>query len=367
MGEEEQLVRATPCIAHKKAVVTVNFNQPRPFVSLLDVLSSLLTDGVFQIVSKDHPEFNSTSSTTLSIDSGSQSDFSGLYAEFIDKSSCCVVVIKLAGEVVCNPDPDIKLTKEDMQFSVHIQTMLNHLKTINPSFCLQMYRRQDTSGVHFKAFCKSMGYRQFRHIRLDTQDKVADKFSITDIDYDYIVVFELAEFRRIIRLAKSVGSNKIKLLIMNPRETPDGVHRSFLLIQVFSDNSYDEEVFCSSTEVVKENTEGDEEQPKDCKASTRLVIKNSEILEMQDADDPKNYHVKDLDEKYSGVFPVDYLNMFIKSLDRHTINLHITKDKPMIVTCSLGDESSFVAFVLAQQVNDDDVAQSSQIEAFACD
>jgi hypothetical protein len=116
--------------------------------------------------------------------------------------------------------------------------------------------------------------------------------------------------------------------------------------------------------VVKENTD---ENKEDVKASTRIVIKNSEILEVQDADDPKNYHLKDLDEKYSGVFDVEYLSMFIKSLDRHTINLHITNDKPMIVTCSLGDETSFVAFVLAQQVNEDNIGQSAQIEAFACD
>jgi len=353
-------------LAHPNAVVTVNFNQPRPFVSLLNVLSSVLSDGVFQIINKDQEDFKDTSSK-LSIDKN-RSDFSGLYAEFIDKSNTCIVIFKLAGEVVCNPA--MSVSKDDMQFCVHIPTMYSHLKSINPSFCLQLYRRKDDPELHFKAFAKSLGFRQFRHIRMATWDRLPDKFEISDIDYNYNVVFELGELRSVIQRAKSVGCEQIRIRIMEPRATLDGVHRCFFIIHVYGANSYDEEVWVSATEVVEEPLDPPtnvDAKPKENNTLTRLVIKNSDMVEMQQADDPKNYHRDDVIERYSGLFAVEYINVFIKSLDRHTVNLHITQDKPMIVTCSLGDETSFLAFVLAQQKNDDGEKRRDVIEAFASD
>jgi hypothetical protein len=380
--EQEEQVVIKPTIVDKQAAVTVILTQPKSFSTLLDVLSDLLSDGVFQIISKDRPDINGTSST-LSIDT-CKNDFSGIYAEFIDKSNSCVIIMKYAAEVVLNEE--LKVQQEDMQFCVHIPTMLNHLKSVNSSFCLQMYRRRNDDKIHFKAFGQSLGYRQFRHIRMDTWDKVADKFSISDIKYDYVVVFELAEMRRILRLAKSINSKNLRIVIMEPKENPDNrVKRSFFLIQVLGEHSYDEEVFCSTTEIAEETTgmqegqvdnqgegqegcqeikDGDQEEQKK-EGLKRLVIKNSEMLEMQDADNPMNYHLKDLNQKYAGIFTVEYLNMFIKSLDRHTINLHLANDKPMIVTCSLGDETSFLAFVLAQQEDNDEVV--IKMEAFAVD
>jgi hypothetical protein len=328
----------------------------------LDVLNDLLQDGVFQILSKDRPDINETSSN-LSIDTH-KNDFSGIYAEFIDKSNTCVIIMKYAAEVIINENMDVQ--QKDMQFCVDILTMLNHLKSVNSSFCLQMYRRQCDDKIHFKAFGQSLGYRQFRHIRMDTWDKVADKFSISDIKYDYVVVFELAEMRRILRLAKSIKSNNLRIVIMEPtKKSADGMKRFFFLIQVLGEHSYDEEVFCSTTDISEEKTEEEEEEAKEG-SPKRLVIKNSEMLEMQEEDNPMNYNIKDLEQKYAGIFTVEYLNMFIKSLDRHTINLHLANDKPMIVTCSLGDESSFLAFVLAHQEENTE-QPVIKVEAFATD
>ena len=358
--QEEEQVLLKPTIVDKKAAVTVIFTQPKSFSTLLDVLNDLLQDGVFQILSKDRPDINETSSN-LSIDTR-KDDFSGIYAEFIDKSNSCVIIMKYAAEVIINEKMDVQ--QKDMQFCVDILTMLNHLKSVNSSFCLQMYRRQCDDKIHFKAFGQSLGYRQFRHIRMDTWDKVADKFSISDIKYDYVVVFELAEMRRILRLAKSIKSTNLRIVIMEPmKKSADGMKRFFFLIQVLGEHSYDEEVFCSTTDISEEKTEEEkatEDSPK------RLVIKNSEMLEMQEEDNPMNYNVKDLEQKYAGIFTVEYLNMFIKSLDRHTINLHLANDKPMIVTCSLGDESSFLAFVLAHQEENTE-QPVIKVEAFATD
>jgi len=181
-----------------------------------------------------------------------------------------------------------------------------------------------------------------------------------------LVVFELAEMRRILRLAKSIKSNNLRIVIMEPtKKSADGMKRFFFLIQVLGEHSYDEEVFCSTTDISEEKTEEEEEEAKEG-SPKRLVIKNSEMLEMQEEDNPMNYNIKDLEQKYAGIFTVEYLNMFIKSLDRHTINLHLANDKPMIVTCSLGDESSFLAFVLAHQEENTE-QPVIKVEAFATD
>ena len=164
------------------------------------------------------------------------------------------------------------------------------------------------------------------------------------MNYDYHVKFELSEMSRIIRLAKSIKCEHIRMQILEPKNQPQDAssHRWFFLIQIYGDTSSDEKVFCSSTDSSKGN------------ARNTLVVKNLEG-DLTEADDPMNYRLDDLDRKYNGVFTVEYISRFIKSMDKHMINLTFAQDMPLILTCSLGDEYSFLAFVLAARENDDEI------------
>jgi hypothetical protein len=330
-------------LSQKNALWTLNLNQPRGFVEIVEVLGSVLTNCTWSVITpKENFDQKSVSKSQLSADPNPES-FSGLYVECIDAQHCCIVFAKLQGDVVINQEllKEGKISKEDMTFCVSMPLLLTHIKSVSSNNCLQVFKKATGSRLHMKVFSPVPG-RHFRLMTLDTLNKEREGFEVSDIDYDYTVEFNLFELRNIVKMAKGINCDHLRFRIMERKiHSPDNV--CYFVVHIYGETSYDEQVFCSNTSIdVGQKSQG-----------KSMVIKNAEMT-LADHD-PAQVKLSDLEDKYNNIFAVEYLNSFLKALNQHTIVLRLAPDRPMIMTSSLGDEHSFVSFVLAPRENDDDL------------
>ena len=321
-----------PELPRKDATFAITFNQPRGLCSVIETISSVLKDATFQIVpmGKDRPAAGR---------SRIDEQFSGMALTTIDSRHSCIVIAKLQGSVVVSTR--VEVNGDDLCFCVNVSMFLTHLKSIGADKRITMYGIRGSSKLYMLVQ-SPINAGHSRVMALSTLNKDADtEFDVSDIDYVHLVEMDLFQLRNIIKLAKGISSDHIRIRILERPPTVGGIHVTYLLIHIYGENSYDEHCFCSSTEVQAEGK------------TKSMVIKNSDMV--TEEAEPCRIRKSDLTETFNHVFAVDYLHCFLKSLDRHTITLRFSPTKPMIMTSSLGDEHSFVSFLLAPRENDDDL------------
>ena len=327
-------LKVTRC-ATKNNLFTINIPQPRIFRQMIDQLSSVLTEVNIQIISTADT-INCQLQRVKSRDS-----FSGFYIECIDNSHCCIIIIKLEAEVVLNCDQ--VPSAEQMRFCVSVPVLLNHLKSIDPKYCIQLSKNRTDMKLHMNV-CSSIMGRHFQKISIDTLNKDDDPFDISDIDYDITIEFCLSMIRNIIRTAKNVGATVVRFRVMKPTNVTHGsCAHSYFLIHVYGTSSYTEHCFCSKTQL--------EERKGSPTAPHTMVITNSDITAIEDVD-PSQVKLSSLKTSFNELFTVDYLLKILKAMDRSTITLQMSPTKPLIVTNSWGSEHSFISFVLSPRLDD---------------
>ena len=323
-------------LAARDATVSVNFNNKAPLVMLLEGIAPMLSDCAFKIACSDNTQFNQSAITGSKLQEDRKaSTFSGIYIEALDTSHSCVIIGKIKAAVVIS-DGRV-LTKDDMSFCVSVSTFLTHIKSVNASYFVQLYRTTGSSDLHLKLSSPSNG-RHHRQMTLGTLNKESPTFGVNDIDYPHTVEFEVFELRNIVKLAKGINCAHMRFRILETKVST-GTHRSYFIVHIYGESSYDEHCFCSVTDV----KEGEKLSP------NTIVIRNSELIDMDD--DPVNVSLRDLDEKFNDVFPVEFLNSFLKSIDRASVTIRLAQGRPMTMTTSLGDEESFLTYMLAPKTD----------------
>jgi hypothetical protein len=345
--DETQTTPASFPIPHVDAIVSVNFSSKHPLTTLLQGMSPILKDCTFNIVKATSDTFSQSklSNTSLSGDTAKDT-FSGIYIEAIDDSMTCVIIGKISADVsMFSTDTE----KDNMSFCLSVPTFLTHVKSIDYSACLQLYRISGFSDLYIKTFAPSLG-RKTRLMTLQTLNKDAKTFGVKDIDYPYTVEFDLEEFTRIIHFAKSISCKNICFRIFETKnQEKEGTHRSYFTVQINGEFSYDEQCFCSLT-----NVEVDKQKP------STIIIKNSELNDFDD--DPAHVCIDDVEEKFNNFFLVEYLFNFTKAIDRHTVIIRLAQNKPMTLTTCMGDAGSFLTYMLAPNVAADD----EEVEGLKC-
>jgi hypothetical protein len=316
----------------KDTKVLVHFNSHHSLVILLEGITSLLSDCTFNIAySKSTSYRQSDLSTSVLSDDEKRDDFNGFYLEALDLTRSCIVIAKLEAHVTINekdpPDPS------DMSFCVSVGTFLTHVKSISANCCVQLYRTTSSADLHIKTF--SASGRHNRLMTIGTLNKESATFGVNNLEYPFTVQLDLAELRGIIKTATLIHCKNFRTRILESKD-PTKTRRSYFIIHLYGDNSYDEHCFLSLTDV----TEG----------KSTLVIKNSDFL---DDDEQAVVTLDDLDEKFNNIFPVEYMHSFLKALEKQTVTIRFAQDRPMTISSSLGDEQSFLTYLLAPKTDVD--------------
>ena len=320
----------------KGKVCQVSFPDISPLVSMISVLESLLEEAPMSFIAPGYEcEMSRATQQKLVSEDVPSTPFSGLYFKCIDASHTCLVIGKLSANVQIAKGTPI----EDANITVPMNVLSSHLKSIDGGSTVQLFTTDNDPSLMIRS-SSSMQSMHFRTTSINTTSTAQHDFDISGISYDFTVEFDLRTFQNILRIAKLIKSEfiRIRVLVM-PQSTDveNNPTRTFLVINTYGLTSSDEHVFCSNTV--------------DTSDDHVIVVKNAEdTIDIKDPNnDPANILGSSLVSKYSGIFASDHLSSFLRNLEQPIVTLRISANMchPMILTSALGDGHSFISFVLA--------------------
>jgi hypothetical protein len=311
---------------HDQAICALTFEDVGPLVAMIDVMNGILVDCPITIVG---PGFKCdlSESTQKKLCKGlsqqEESDegdnFSGFLFKCLDASHTCLVIAKLAAQVLI----DKSVTQGDTRLNVPVSLLSSLLKSVDSSSTVHLYIKHGSPTLNLKAV-SSTNSMHYNIMGISTKDFVEQEFDISDLSYDYTLEIDLNTFQKIVRTAKHINSDFLRIRILTEKSKKKNT-RSFLVVQSYGSFSSDEHVFCS-------NTTKDEDSRK------TIVIKNADLDIDDGANDPANVSISQLDELYNGLFPLEFLSCFLRNLEQPVVLMRIAseEDKPIILTSFFG-------------------------------
>ena len=285
------------------------FNQTQSLRTLIDVVGNILTRINLRLT-KENDEF------FLCIDS-------------IDPQHVCMVQARLVCEHATMTQPD------SVTFCVDSSQFNTCLKSVPSHYSLEMYRKEGSADIHMCAY-ETLSNSHVLRFEVPTLLDESETMQLHDMAYKYTIEMDLGTLRSIIKMSISLRAQHVDFKVLHPQ--PDHVDSEDILHTVFS---------------VSAN--GDCKQEHDFFSATVREEGDSEciIRAAMDSSTPVNkLETSNMICSYCDAFATNYLNLFLKSMERQIITMKMSKDQPLVLNYPLGAENSYIKFVLAPKTDD---------------
>lgn len=288
----------------------VTFDQTQGLRTLVEVVTNILTRVTFRLIhdAKRNMHF-------LCIDS-------------IDPQHVCMIQARL----ICEKTEKIT---EDVTFCVESSILNLILKSIPSHYSIDLEKHTSSADVHINAY-ETLSNSHHTNFVLPTLVDESETMKLSDMDYKYVIEIDLGMLRQIVKMSMQLRANQLDFTVRTPRgHGTSGVQRTTFTIGSRGD-AMQAHNFHSAT--VKEYTP--------TKGETYV------IRAATDSTAPDDSTTEEHDVVYSDTFSAQYLNFFLKSMERQIITMKLAKDQPLIVHYPLGAEKSYICFVLAPKTAD---------------
>ena len=284
----------------------VTFDQTQGLRTLVEVVGNILTRVNFRFTYDTKRETH-----FLCIDS-------------IDPQHVCMIQARLICEKTHN------LT-QDVDFCVDSNILNLILKNIPPHYSIDMEKYSDTADISISAY-ETLSNSHHTKFELPTLVDDSETMQLSDMSYKYTVEIDLGTLRQIVKMSMSLRANQLEFTVKEPANRTSGVSRTTFEIASKGDASQAHSFHSatvaegadSDTYVIRAAT--DSTAPESTSHSTSVV--------------------------YSDSFSAQYLNFFLKSMERQIITMKLSQDQPLIVHYPLGADKSYICFVLAPKTVD---------------
>ena len=272
----------------------ITFDQTQSLRVLVDVISNILHRVDIQVM-KDEK-------------------FEGIHIESIDPKHICLIVARLSCSVSKLADP--------CKFCVDTVTVNTCLKSVNSHYSLDIKNDDESSNVIMHAY-ETISNNYTTHFSVPTLVSEPENVKLSDLEYDYTIEIDLITLRTIVKNTIALRGNEVQFVVEEPQETTP--YKYTILTIITDGNAKQKHQFHSITEK---------------KGGGTCVIRTEE----GGVEFPE--HQK-FDVKYSETFSAQYLNHFLKSMEKQVITMRLSKTKPLILNYPLGSDKSYICFVLA--------------------
>lgn len=285
---------------------------PQTFKTLLAIIEPTVSNVPFQVCKDD--------------DSKSGAPFSGLRLDAMNNSKICMVKAAYQCEVVVSD------TLRNEWFCVDTDLLKTLLRDVQATHVIELIRYTASDVVTIKTYNKS----DTSNWSVSTIQLVEDEGNATELDmfnltFDHVVEIELAQLKSICNIVNSINSSVIEFRVDEPAEKTLEKHH-FFTIAAEGEGASIQKVHHSVT--VREENE-----------NLIKVDTNSQVS-------PEDTDLDDVVNRFTGKFPTVYLNGVLKSMERQTIQLFLSRDLPLVLSYSLGNDLSYIKVVLAPREGD---------------
>ena len=289
-------------VQFREVEYTLTINSPHSFKSACDIVSNVLINTHFHVVSTP--------------------TFSGLRIDSVDPGCVCMVKARFACTVEL-----AKGQSADHHFCVRMKTLNTLLKHISAQHVLQIVKYADSPHILLRAFDKKDETSNIE-FTLKTINEKCEDLGLFNMDSKYTVEIDLSMFKSICKMCKDIKAPVVQFKISVRPGEPD----LYFNLSSEGDEAILNYTFHSTSD---ESTDG-----KDV-----IIHAKSRPLQHQ----PKE---EDLQVVYQERFSADFLNLFMKSMEKQTIYMTVAPDRPLILHYNLGAYKSYIRFVLAPKVSE---------------
>lgn len=275
-------------------IFLVSFDQASPLRTLIDVISNVLVRVEIYIVNTE--------------------SFQGIQIESIDAKQVCLINAKL----VCT----VHHMVGEARFCVDTQTFITCLKAVPPHFSLRICGSTQTSDITLHSY-ESISNNYCTTFDVPTLVSDSEPVKLSPMDYTFTVELDVLTMRTIVKNTLALHGNDIRFTV---EEQVGDLPFKYNIFTISTDgNAKQKHQFHSVTQ---------------SRSNATCIIRTDETA----VDLPPR---GELTTRYEDCFSANYLNNFLKAMERQTIDLFLSPGKPLIFQYKLGPEQSRVCFVLA--------------------
>jgi len=282
------------------------------------------------------------------------STFSGLRVDSMDSSMSCMIKASYECEIESNVD----LSAES--FCVLTATFNTLLKDVQPGHILTLTRYAGSGDLTMTSYNKDDGTnRSTCTLTLLEEEGSGQELRMQDITYSYMVEIDLAKLKSYCKTAADINSTHVEFRLEEPQDGGDGVEEAkgersglkhlFFSVGASSDAASFTKTHHSVTSHVdpSSGSGGADEE-------VQYMMRAVPIVEGQEgyAGETVDYDAVRLVEQYNEVFSTTYLNSVLKSMDRQTVQLYMSRSLPLVIRYSLGNVFSQVKVIRAPKIRD---------------
>ncbi len=309
---------APPAKRRRKAFVwRATLPTPQTFRTLLNIVQPTVAHVPFQVcVGTD------------------ESPFTGLCMDAINDSRVCMV--KTAYECMVELGPDADTTMKET-FCVETDTFITLMRDVQASHVVELVRYIDDADLTIHTYERADSNTwSISTIQMVDEDPNTEVLDLTSLKFDYVVEIELERLKEVCRIVHAIRGTMVEFMVEELAvQTGDERHHYFT-IAANHEGATTKKIHHSST-------------VHDGGPDTIKVVRGNQ-MGMDDDDATCGERV----ECFKGVFPVFYLNGVLKSMDRQTVQIHLSKDPrfPMVLHYGMGNDTSYIRIILAPRVGD---------------
>lgn len=292
---------------------------PQTFKTFLVIIYRVLSQCPFQLIKSDA--------------------FTGLRVDSMDSSMVCMIKASYECEVEANVD----LSGES--FCVVTDTFNTLLKDVQPGHVLTLTRYTDESDLTVESYSKEdTTNRSMCTLSILDEEMNVDRLRMQDITYEYMVEMDLARLKSYCKMAQELNSTHMEFTIEEPSEDEQATRNLFFTVGAQSDTATFRKIHHSQTATEPGSTS--------VKFAIRAVSCHDSTGEGgAQFDFESKRHL--LEERYNEVYSTTYLNLVLKSMDRQSVQLFMSKGLPLVIRYSLGNDFSHVQVILAPRMRDE--------------
>ena len=256
-------------------------------------------------------------------------EFEGISTFSMDASHVALVQGRLSADVLG------EVTPENSSFCVNMSCLNECLKCAHAQHFLDINRVKGNTDVII-AIHEPDNNTYAPCFKLKTLAKNPEPIDLPAMDYMLQVEVGLQEFKNAIKTAKVHGSDTVTFEILQLKNQVGPVKDAFFVI------GYEADVVCA--EFVFSSETNDDEN-----SNGRIVIRACEKQANKNgAGSPSRDQCNVL---YYGKYLVEYLFLFVKGMERSSINIYLGNDKPLVLHYPLGcTNSDYIRYLLAQKI-----------------
>lgn len=282
----------------------VTFECATAIRTLADVVSNMLETVDIQVIRRD--------------------DFHGIMLEVIDAKQISLVIARLHAYVEMNV--------EHTSFCVNARTFNLCVRSAQPHFSVCLESVRGTSSVRLTTF-ESLSNTSMTRFLIPTLVCEQEPARLRDTDYKYHIDMDTATLKSIVRMCLALQGETLTLTVKQravsaatkaARTVANSTHT--ILVLSSNGNCDQEHTFYSMT-----NARDDDSLVGTCVSIERPP------------------HDDELEVMYEERFGAKHIADFLKSIEKNTLTLRLSREQPLIINHKFGSESSYVCLVVAPQ------------------